>query len=233
MKKLIFLLLLALGTGAARAQVKFETKSTDAVREMAIKQGKLVFIDLYASWCPPCRMMEKQVFSRKDVGEFMDQRFVAAKYDTDKTTGRELLKKYGSGSIPLYLVFDTRGELLGRITAPPMPRLLWIISARSSPGRSLRQNPDKKKREGFEPSRFRFMSGFSKPASRFMHTNQVHFIPFNIVAVDKIDRIMRQNLLVFHLGLRFRERRCKHIPIDASHGLQKIFRFFDRSGIIL
>ena len=104
MKKLIFLLLLALGTGAARAQVKFETKSTDAVREMAIKQGKLVFIDLYASWCPPCRMMEKQVFSRK------------AKYDTDKTTGRELLKKYGSGSIPLYLVFDTRGELLGRIT---------------------------------------------------------------------------------------------------------------------
>lgn len=83
---------------------------------MAIKQGKLVFIDLYASWCPPCRMMEKQVFSRKDVGEFMDQRFVAAKYDTDKTTGRELLKKYGSGSIPLYLVFDTRGELLGRIT---------------------------------------------------------------------------------------------------------------------
>ena len=86
----------ALGTGAAQAQVKFETKSTDAVREMAIKQGKLVFIDLYASWCPPCRMMERQVFSRKDVGEFMDQRF-------------------GRGAIPLYLVFDTRGELLGRI----------------------------------------------------------------------------------------------------------------------
>lgn len=115
MKKLIILLLLALGAGAAQAQVKFETKSTDAVREMAIKQGKLVFIDLYASWCPPCRMMEKQVFSRKDVGEFMDERFVAAKYDTDKTTGRELMKKYGKGAIPLYLVFNTDGDLLGRI----------------------------------------------------------------------------------------------------------------------
>ncbi len=104
--------------------MKFETKSTDAVREMAIKQGKLVFNDLYASWCPQCRMMEKQVFSCfKDVGEFMDQRFVAAKYDTDKPTGRELLKKYGSGSIPLYLVFDTRGELLAASRAPPMPRL--------------------------------------------------------------------------------------------------------------
>ena len=45
----------------------------------------------------------------------MDQRFVAAKFDTDKPTGKELMKRYGKGSIPLYLVFDTQGELLGRI----------------------------------------------------------------------------------------------------------------------
>ena len=25
------------------------------------------------------------------------------------------MKRYGSGSIPLYLIFDTKGELLGRI----------------------------------------------------------------------------------------------------------------------
>lgn len=115
MKKLIFVLMLALGAVAAQGQVRFETKSTDAVREMAQKQGKLVFIDLYASWCPPCRMMDKQVFSREEVGEFMQQHFVAAKYDTDKTTGKELMKRYGRGAIPLYLVFDTEGELLGRI----------------------------------------------------------------------------------------------------------------------
>ena len=85
MKKLIFILMLSLAAGAAQAQVKFETKSTDAVREMAVKTGKLVFIDLYATWCPPCRMMEREVFSRKDVGGFMEQHFVAAKYDGDKT----------------------------------------------------------------------------------------------------------------------------------------------------
>lgn len=115
MKKLLLLLLLACGAAAAQAQVKFETKSTDAVREMAVRAGKLVFIDLYATWCPPCRMMDRQVFSRKDVGEFMERHFVAAKYDTDKAIGQELLSKYGQGAIPLYLVFDTEGELLGRI----------------------------------------------------------------------------------------------------------------------
>lgn len=115
MKRLLLLLLLALGAGMAQAQVRFETKTTDAVREMAVRSGKLVFIDLYADWCPPCRMMERDVFSRSDVGEFMERYFVAAKYNTDKTTGRELLKKYGNGSIPLYLIFDTEGDLLGRI----------------------------------------------------------------------------------------------------------------------
>lgn len=139
MKRLLLLLVLVLGIAAAQAQVKFETKSTDAVREMAVKTGRLVFIDLYASWCPPCRMMERQVFSRKDVGEFMDQRFVAAKYDVDKTTGRELMKKYGEGSIPLYLVFDTQGEVLGRIQgaadAETFMENLRTIVARQKPKR--------------------------------------------------------------------------------------------------
>ena len=115
MKKWMLMLAMVLAAAGAEAQVKFETKSTDAVREMAIKEGKLVFIDLYASWCPPCRMMERQVFSRKDVGQFMSERFVAAKYDTDEKTGCELMNRYGNGAIPLYLIFDTKGELLGRI----------------------------------------------------------------------------------------------------------------------
>lgn len=118
MKRQLFLLLALLTlctAGAARAQVRFEDKSTDALHEAAVKQGKLVFIDLYATWCPPCRAMERQVFSREDVGAFMEKRFVAAKYDIDKPTGRELMRRYGKGSIPLYLVFNAQGNLRGRI----------------------------------------------------------------------------------------------------------------------
>ena len=70
MKKRLLLLLLLLGPLGAAAQVRFETKSTDAVREMALRSGKLVLIDLYATWCPPCRLMEREVFSLREVGEF-------------------------------------------------------------------------------------------------------------------------------------------------------------------
>ena len=117
MKKILFTLLLVLGiSAAADAQVRFLDSSTDAVRKEAIAQDKLVFIDLYATWCGPCKAMERDVFSKKEVGDFMDEYFVAAKYDIDKPTGKALAGKHGVRSIPTYLVFNTKGDLLGKIT---------------------------------------------------------------------------------------------------------------------
>ena len=118
MKKILFTLLLVLGiSAAADAQVRFLDSSTDAVRKEAIAQDKLVFIDLYATWCGPCKAMERDVFSKKEVGDFMDEYFVAAKYDIDKPTGKALAGKHGIRSIPTYLVFNTEGGQDNRIHA--------------------------------------------------------------------------------------------------------------------
>lgn len=115
MKKILFTLLLVLGiSAAADAQVRFLDSSTDAVRKEAIAQDKLVFIDLYATWCGPCKAMERDVFSKKEVGDFMDEYFVAAKYDIDKPTGKALAGKHGIRSIPTYLVFQYRGRPAGQ-----------------------------------------------------------------------------------------------------------------------
>ena len=116
MKRILLILAaLALGATTVQAQVRFETGSTDSVRKKALESGNLVFIDLYATWCGPCRTMERDVFSRRDVGEFMERWFVAAKYDVDRSTDKALSQQYGVRSIPTYLIFDTAGDLLGRI----------------------------------------------------------------------------------------------------------------------
>lgn len=99
---------------AAQAQVRFHTGSLDAVRALAERENKLVFIDLYATWCAPCGEMEREVFARRDVGEFMDARFVAARYDVDGAVGGALSQRYDAKTIPTYLIFNVEGQLLGR-----------------------------------------------------------------------------------------------------------------------
>lgn len=125
MKRILLLFLLLLGAVGAEAQVRFMTRSTDGVRRQAVEQNKLVFIDLFATWCPPCQMMEREVFSRSDVGAFMEQHFVCAKYDIDKTTGRELLKRYGNRRVPLYLISIPRASCSAASAEPPTPSGSW------------------------------------------------------------------------------------------------------------
>ncbi|MEG1982185.1 MAG: thioredoxin domain-containing protein, partial [Alistipes sp.] len=114
MKNLILLLFaLCVGSGI-QAQVHFKTTSLDAVRAEAVKENKLVFIDLTASWCGPCKGMERTTFLQKDVGDFMAQHFVCAKYDIDQAIGSALVKEYRITSIPTFLIFNVQGELVGQ-----------------------------------------------------------------------------------------------------------------------
>ena len=77
--------------------------------------------------------MERDVFSKKEVGDFMDEYFVAAKYDIDKPTGKALAGKHGIRSIPTYLVFNTEGDLLGKITGSMPAEEFTAAFGRSSP----------------------------------------------------------------------------------------------------
>ncbi len=120
-KRVLFALLFVATIFGASAQVSFVSGSPDKLYDMADDQDKLVFMDLYASWCPPCKMMERDVFSRSDVGTFMSKNFISAKFNVDEKMGGELSRKYGVSSIPTYLIFSDDGELIGRMSGATQP----------------------------------------------------------------------------------------------------------------
>lgn len=80
----------------------------------AKKEKKLIFIDAYASWCGPCKMMEKNIFTKKSVGDYFNTNFVNARFDMEKGEGRDIAAKYAVRSYPTYLFLNGDGELISQ-----------------------------------------------------------------------------------------------------------------------
>lgn len=85
----------------------------DAVAK-ARKEGKMVFLDCYTSWCGPCKMMSTKVFTTKEVGDFMNPKFVSIKIDMEKGEGPELAERLKVVAFPTFILFNADGNEVGR-----------------------------------------------------------------------------------------------------------------------
>ncbi len=113
MKKIFALFILLFSVYSfAQDGIVFEKTSFKDILAKAKKENKLVFLDAMASWCGPCKMMEKNVFPKKNVGSFYNKNFINATFDMEKGEGREIAAKYGIGSYPTYLFINGDGQLI-------------------------------------------------------------------------------------------------------------------------
>lgn len=87
----------------------------DAVKQAAA-QGKYVLLDCYTQWCGPCKMMDREVFPLKEVGDFVNPRFVFVKRDMEADEGPELGKRFRVTSYPTYVILDGQGNEVHRFT---------------------------------------------------------------------------------------------------------------------
>ena len=79
------------------------------------KEGKLVFVDCYTSWCGPCRDMAEKVFPQKEAGDYFNPRFVCVKYDMEKGEGEELAKRFEVRAYPTFLIVRPDGTAQHKI----------------------------------------------------------------------------------------------------------------------
>ncbi|MFP3832985.1 thioredoxin family protein [Chryseobacterium sp. SIMBA_028] len=114
MKKLAILSSLFIGALAWAQGIKFEEGNFASILAKAKKENKLVFIDAYASWCGPCKLMVKNVFPLKNVGDYYNAHFINAKIDMEKGEGVDIAKKYNVKAFPTYLFIDGNGEAVHR-----------------------------------------------------------------------------------------------------------------------
>jgi thioredoxin-related protein len=105
----LFFAVIAFGQG-----IKFEEGNFKSLLAKAKKENKLIFIDAYAVWCGPCKLMVKNIFPLKPVGDYYNANFINAKIDMEKGEGIDLAKKYNVKAFPTYLFINGDGEEVHR-----------------------------------------------------------------------------------------------------------------------
>jgi uncharacterized protein YyaL (SSP411 family) len=120
------------GEGIAN-EVEWKIWSKDAFDE-ARRDGKLVLLDLTASWCHWCHVMDRSTYSNPEIARLINDNFVAVRVDIDRRP--DISERYNRGGFPTTAFLSDRGESVwGATYVPPldMKRIIGsIIQAKRS-----------------------------------------------------------------------------------------------------
>jgi len=142
MKSLIISLLMALGFSAVKGNgIEFFSGSFESAKAEAQAQGKLIFVDAYAVWCGPCKMMANNVFPLSEVGEAFNPYFISLKIDMERGEGLTFRKDYPVTAFPTLFFMNAEGEILERVVgakkADDLINLAKKHASKRAPGKNL------------------------------------------------------------------------------------------------
>lgn len=90
----------------AQEGIQFNEGDWKSIVNKAKEQHKLIFIDVFASWCGPCKRMAQDVFPQESVSGFFNEKFINYKLDGEKGEGPALAQKYKVRGYPSFLFID-------------------------------------------------------------------------------------------------------------------------------
>ncbi|MDP3437087.1 MAG: thioredoxin family protein [Bacteroidales bacterium] len=114
-KKLLLVTALILFAGSSFGQgIVFFKGTFDQTLALAKKEGKQIFVDVYTTWCAPCKKMSMLTFTDPAVGEFFNKNFISFKVDAENESDHGFFKKYSAGAFPSLFWLTADGDLLDK-----------------------------------------------------------------------------------------------------------------------
>jgi thioredoxin-related protein len=123
---------------SATAGTAPDWRTWDAGLKEAASKGRPVLVDAYTDWCGWCKRMDRDVYSRPEVRDYLARRYVvvrinaerddAAHYKGKAYTSRSLAGSFGIRSYPTTMFLKSSGE--HRVNVPgymPADKFLLVL----------------------------------------------------------------------------------------------------------
>lgn len=105
--------------------IQFADLSFADAKALAKKKKKIIFIDAYAAWCGPCKMLDKNTFSDASVGTYFNDKFINLKIDCEKhPDGKTVASTYSVSAYPTLIWIDAEGNLVKKEVGYKTPEQL-------------------------------------------------------------------------------------------------------------
>ncbi|MEX2596135.1 MAG: thioredoxin family protein [Salibacteraceae bacterium] len=82
--------------------------------EMAEKEDKMIFLDAYAVWCGPCKLLKKNVFTDEGVGNFYNKNFINFEMDMERGIGPKMAQQFRVTAYPTLLFVKADGSVANK-----------------------------------------------------------------------------------------------------------------------
>jgi thioredoxin-related protein len=152
MKYIFFLSAILIYTGiySQKKQINY-LKSTNwqDIISKAKLDNKGIFVELYATWCVPCKQMELNVLSKQAIIDSINYNFEPIRLQFDSTKSDDsitirkrqlsqyIVNKYDVNGLPTYLYFNSNGDILekqtGELTEADFLALTSNVSRKKDP----------------------------------------------------------------------------------------------------
>ncbi|MBD0832496.1 thioredoxin family protein [Aestuariibaculum sediminum] len=150
MKRIAIMLMLLLFVSMHSVAQEINWVTLEQALELQKKTPKKIMMDVYTSWCGPCKMLDKNTFHNADVVDYVNKHYYAVKFDAEgneevnykgktfanpgykpelanrRNSPHELTRYFQVSAYPTIVFMDEEGELIAPIRGYQQPTQLEL-----------------------------------------------------------------------------------------------------------